>query len=229
MAPFDQERNACEMVRMRELDCKGRPRCEGSELRRGRGAREDADLVDVPCEIRCDVTNLDSRRGAYRQDWTCRVGCLERPVHVELHQTVSKHSGRMMPCAVVVGERAYDFREHVRTDRLVERRAEPSVRHHAQLPRTAASLDSAVVGRGIRRPPEPGGDREVRGGYGNRGSRDSISCVEVPRLTDFPGDIRRAGNRAVIYVPREVFHPSVEKKGLHVVLKDGTGGRRWRC
>src|SRR2546422_6431913 len=149
MAPFDQERNACEMVRMRELDCKGRARCEGSELRSGQGAREDADLVDVPCEIRCDVTNLDSRRGSYRGDRTCRIGCFERSVHVELHQTVSKHSGCMMPCAVVVGERAYDFREHVRTDGLVERRAEPSVGHDAQLPRTAASLDATVIRRGI--------------------------------------------------------------------------------
>src|SRR5438445_8257085 len=123
MAPFDQGRNACEMVRMRELDCKGRARCEGkgSDLRGGQGAREDADLVDVPHEIRCDMTNLDSRRRSYRGDRTCRVGCFERSVHVELHQTVSKHSGGMMPDAVVVSEGADDLGEHVRTDGLVER------------------------------------------------------------------------------------------------------------
>src|SRR3989442_9167645 len=104
MAPFDQGRNACEMIRMRELDCKGRARCEGSELRGGQRAREDEDLVDVSVEIRCDVTNLDSRRGSYGRDRTCRVGCFQRPVHVELHQTVSNHSRCMMPCAVIVGD-----------------------------------------------------------------------------------------------------------------------------
>src|SRR2546422_3668520 len=145
------------MVRMRELDCKGRARCEGkgSDLRGGQGAREDADLVDVPHEIRCDMTNLDSRRRSYRGDRTCRVGCFERPVDVELDQAVSKHSSCMMPCSVVVRERAYDFRKHVRTDGLVERGAEASVRHHAQFPRKAASVDSTVVRRRIRRPPEP--------------------------------------------------------------------------
>src|SRR2546427_876816 len=45
MAPFDQGRNACEMVRMRELDCKGRARCGGSDLRGGQGAWVEADLV----------------------------------------------------------------------------------------------------------------------------------------------------------------------------------------
>ena len=135
----------------------------------------------------------------------------------------------MMPCAVVVGERAYDFREHVRTDRLVERRAEPSVGHHAQLPRTASSLDAAVIRRGIRRPAEPGGDREIGGRYGNRRSRDPVSRVEVPRPTHFPGDVRRARDHPVIYVTREILHPSIEKKGLHVVLEDRTGDRRWRC
>src|SRR3989442_4273255 len=109
MALFDQERNACEMVRMRELDCKGRARCEGGDLRGGQGAREDADLVDLPHEIRCDMTNLDSRRRSYRGDRTCRVGCFERSFHVELHQTVSKHSGCMMPGAVVVSEGADDL------------------------------------------------------------------------------------------------------------------------
>src|SRR2546422_9292527 len=110
MAPFDQERNVCEMVRMRELDCKGRARCKGSDLRGGQGAREDADLVDVPHEIRCDMTNLGSRRRSYRGDRTCRVGWFERSVHVELQQTVFKHSGRMVTRAVVVRERGFGVR-----------------------------------------------------------------------------------------------------------------------
>src|SRR2546425_2213643 len=64
---------------------------------------------------------------------------------------------------------------YIGTDRLVERGAEASVGHHAQLPRKAASLDAAVVRRRIRRPTEPGSDREVRGGNGNRRSRDTVS------------------------------------------------------
>ena len=87
----------------------------------------------------------------------------------------------MVPITVIVCERAHDLGEHIRTDRLVERGAEPSVRHHTQLPRSPASLDSTIVRGRIRRPTEPGGDREVRGGYGNRGSCDSVSRVEVPR------------------------------------------------
>src|SRR2546425_7835683 len=50
MAPFDQGRNACEMVRMRELDCKGRARCGGSDLRGGQGAWVEAELVEDACE-----------------------------------------------------------------------------------------------------------------------------------------------------------------------------------
>src|SRR3989449_5564272 len=61
----------------------------------------------------------------------------------------------MMPDAVVVSEGADDFGEHVRTDGLVERGPESTVGHHAELPRTAASLDSTVIRRRIRRPPEP--------------------------------------------------------------------------
>src|SRR5207247_10477037 len=93
-------------------------------------------------------------------------------------------------------------------DRLIEEDSEPSVTLDTQLPRIATSLDSAVIRRGIRRPPEPRRDREVRGGHGNRGSRDPISAsVEMPRATDFPGDVRRARDHPVIYVSREILHP----------------------
>src|SRR2546428_14114366 len=81
----------------------------------------------------------------------------------------------MMPIPVFVWERTYDFRKPIGTDGLVERGAEASVRHQAELPRAAASLDSAVIGRGFRGPPEPRGDREVRGGVGDRRRRDLIS------------------------------------------------------
>src|SRR2546427_12640101 len=96
MALFDQERNACEMVRMRELDCKGRARCEGGDLRGGQGAREDADLVDVPHEIRCNMTNQGSRRRPYRRNRTCRVGRYELPDGEEVHLAGSQHSGGKM-------------------------------------------------------------------------------------------------------------------------------------
>src|SRR3989442_11635832 len=87
----------------------------------------------------------------------------------------------------VITERAAERGEDFRTEGLVERGAESTRGHHAQPPRKAASLDSTVVRRRIRRPPEPGGDRKVRGGNGNRGSRDSVSPFgEVPPHTVFP-------------------------------------------
>src|SRR2546422_7312064 len=72
---------------------------------------------------------------------------------------------------------------------------------YPQLPRVTASLDSAVVRRGIRRPPEPGGDREVGGGNGKWGRRKSVTHVQLPLLTDFPVDRNRAGDRPVIRMP----------------------------
>src|SRR2546425_9018597 len=101
-----------------------------------------------------------------------------------------------MPVAVVVRKRASDIREHVRANRLVEGRAKSSVLEHAELPRTAASVDAAIVGRGIRRPPEPRGDREVRGGGGKRGSCDAISASRgMSRGGDLPPHDRRAPYR----------------------------------
>src|SRR5437773_7834898 len=69
-----------------------------------------------------------------------------------------------MPGAVVVRERACCIGVHVWLDGLVEDDGEPTVGPYAQFPRTAAAtLDSAVVRRRIRRPIEPGGDREAQG------------------------------------------------------------------
>src|SRR2546426_9058822 len=82
-----------------------------------------------------------------------------------------------MPSAVVVRERARGRRRHIRSNRLVEDDVEPSVGLYSQLPRIPASLDSTVIRRGIRRPPEPRRDREVRGGYRKRRSRDPISSL----------------------------------------------------
>src|SRR2546426_11321025 len=120
-----------------------------------------------------------------------------------------------MPFPVVVCERADDRRHHVRSNGLIEDDGEPSVVLDPELPRVTASLDSAVVRRGIRRPPEPGGDREVGGGNGNRRSRDSITGVEVPRLTDFPGDDGRSRDRSIVSMPREILHPYIGKDDLH--------------
>src|SRR5439155_13262116 len=108
-----------------------------------------------------------------------------------------------MPVSVVVCERACDFRQYVRPDGLIKDYGNSAVGPHAKLPRIAASLDSAVIRRGISRPPEPRRDREVRGRNGNRGSRDSVSCIEVPRQTDFISDSRRARNRHIFFMYRE--------------------------
>src|SRR2546428_10231315 len=111
-----------------------------------------------------------------------------------------------MPVAVVVRKRASDIRKHVRANRLVEGRAKSSVLEHAELPRTAASVDAAIVGRGIRRPPEPRGDREVRGGDGNRGSCDAISVFgEMSPEADPPTDDRLARYRPIRFVSRVVL------------------------
>src|SRR2546425_8337398 len=94
-----------------------------------------------------------------------------------------------MPSAVVVRERARGRRRHIRSNRLVEDDVEPSVGLYSQLPRIPASLDSTVIRRGIRRPPEPRRDREVRGGDGKRRSPDPGSPVGVPPPTRFSGHV----------------------------------------
>src|SRR5438094_393708 len=135
-----------------------------------------------------------------------------------------------MPRAVVVRERTADVGEHVRSNGLIERRAKSAVREYAQLPGKAASLDSAVVRRRIRRPVEPRGDGEIRGGNLDRGSCDSVSLVKPPRATDSAGDVRRASQCPGVTLPREVFHESVRQKGLHVIGQGeaiGARGRGW--
>src|SRR2546427_8603101 len=111
----------------------------------------------------------------------------EHSVNVELRQAGSEDAGCVMPGAVVVVEQGCRYCVHVWLDHLVEDDGEPSIILHAQLTRAAAAtLDPGVVRRRIRRPIEPGGDREIRGGYGERGSRNSIpASVEVSRPTDF--------------------------------------------
>src|SRR5207245_755144 len=89
--------------------------------------------------------------------------------------------------------------------------------------------DAAVVRRRIRRPTEPRGDREIRGGYGNRGSRDLIPSAEVPRPTDLASDVCRPRQNAVMSMTRQILHPPGDSKALHVVLQDNTNGRRRQC
>src|SRR5439155_11018562 len=116
----------------------------------------------------------------------------QRAVYVDLRQTRTEDRGRMVPFSVVVSERTNDLGEH--RIGLVEGRAESSVRHHTQLPRTPAY--STVIRRWIRRPPEPRRDREIRGRDGNGGSRDPIPRVEVPRPADLPDDVGRADRKS---------------------------------
>src|SRR2546427_8104372 len=106
----------------------------------------------------------------------------------------------MMPFSVVVCKRTYDLGEHVGADGLVEGRAESSIGHHAQLPRTPASVDSAVIRGGIRRPPEPTGDREVRGGHRNHGGRDPVPRPEMLYPAAPPRGVLRAPDVAGIYL-----------------------------
>src|SRR5205809_7212622 len=103
-----------------------------------------------------------------------------------------------MPRAVAIEKRTAREGVEEGDDRLVERGTKSAVSHHAQLPGKAASLDSGVEGRGVRRPVEPRGDGEIRGGNPDRGSRNSVSRVEVPRSPNLAGDIRHAGHRPVI-------------------------------
>src|SRR3989454_11185156 len=93
----------------------------------------------------------------------------QHPVDIQSHQTGPEGGGRVVPFPIVVREWAHRLGEHVRADGLVERGAESAIGHHAELPRAPASLDSAVVWRRVRGPPEPRGNREVRGGGGNSG------------------------------------------------------------
>src|SRR3989442_12585433 len=97
-----------------------------------------------------------------------------------------------MPVPVVVRTGAHRLGNHIRTDGLIEDAGKPTIGPHAKLPRKAASVDSTVIWRGIRRPPEPGGDREVRGGNGNRGSRDPVSTRSEKRRVREQGRSRRA-------------------------------------
>src|SRR5947208_2323039 len=108
----------------------------------------------------------------------------------------------MMPFPIVVGKRTHDVGPHRRG--LIESRAESSIGHDAQLPGTVASLNATVIGRRIRRPVEPGGDREDRSGDRNRRSSNAVSYAEVPRPTDLSVNIRRAGNAPVVSLPRKV-------------------------
>src|SRR2546422_10283795 len=126
-----------------------------------------------------------------------------------------------MPVAVVVRKRASDIREHVRANRLVEGRAKSSVLEHAELPRTAASVDAAIVGRGIRRPPEPRGDREVRGGDGKRGSCDGISLSgEVSRVADLPTHERRARYPPPVFLSPDILLKTRPRLRLRIVCQE---------
>src|SRR5207249_11694255 len=99
----------------------------------------------------------------------------------------------MVPFSVVVSERTNDLGEH--RIGLVEGRAESSVRHHTQLPRTPAY--PTVIRRWIRRPRQPGRDRELRGSDGNGGSGKAMAREEVPSPDDLRDEVGRGGERNV--------------------------------
>src|SRR2546426_8112000 len=88
----------------------------------------------------------------------------QHPVDIQSHQTGPEGGGRVVPFPIVVREWAHRLGEHVRADGLVERRAETAVGHHPKFPPTDAPLHATVIRRLIRRPSEPGSDREVHCG-----------------------------------------------------------------
>src|SRR5207249_4390335 len=110
-----------------------------------------------------------------------------------------------MPSAVVVRKGTSDLSENIWSNGLIERRAETSVGHHPQLPRTAAPMDSAVVGRGICRPVEPSGDREVHSGDLDWRRGNPVPSNEVPCPSAFSGGIRGTDDDAMLSIAAHVF------------------------
>ena len=163
-------------------------------------ARVDEDFVYVTGEITRDPPNDGLRGHPYRADGIRRVLGDEHAVHVEFRQTGPEDARGVMPRAVVVCEWASGRGERVWGDGLIKEDCESSVVLYPELPRDAASLNPGIIRRRIRRPPEPRGDRKVRGGYGNRESCNPFSRVKVPRPADFPDDVRRAREGPVISV-----------------------------
>src|SRR2546427_12040910 len=100
--------------------------------------------------------------------------------------------------SVVVCEWGCSFCKHVWGDGFIEDDREPSIILYTQLPRIPASLNPAVVRRGVRRPVEPRGDREVYSGDQNRGSHKSRARVEMPVAADVSKEIGRARHRPVV-------------------------------
>src|SRR2546426_10370330 len=133
---------------------------EGGNLPGEQGAGEDVHLVDVSDETTCNLPKDGQRGRPHRCDGIRRGSGDEYAVHVELRQAGPEDGGRVMPRPVVVGERADDRRHHILSNGLIEDDGKSTVVLHAELPRISVTLASAVVRRGIRRPPEPGGDRE---------------------------------------------------------------------
>src|SRR5438034_10444048 len=81
-------------------------------------------------------------------------------------------------------------------------------------------MDSAVVGRGIRRPVEPSGDGEVQSGdlYWRRGN--PVPGNEMPCPSNFPGGIRGTDDDAMLSIAAHVFHLSVGSQSFHIVGQD---------
>src|SRR5437870_8484566 len=48
-----------------------------------------------------------------------------------------------------------------------------------------------------------------------------LHSIELPRPTNFPDDVRRAGDRPIIAMPREILHQSGAGESLHVVRQGG--------
>src|SRR5207245_4161389 len=124
--------------------------------------------------------------------------------------------------------RAHVLPQHVRSADFVARLSKSSVRHHAELPGSVASLEPTVPRPTLFPYTTLFRSREVGGGHGNREGRDPVSRVEVPRLTKLAGDGGRRKQCSHVSIPYEILHPSVRQEGLHVVMQDRSIGRRRR-
>src|SRR5437867_1790551 len=88
-----------------------------------------------------------------------------------------------------------------------------------------AESDRMLIGVRPVVPLNPEGDRPLAA-HRDASGDIVVHSIELPRPTNFPDDVRRAGDRPIMSVPAKVFHFPVRGESLHVVGQDRT--LRWR-
>src|SRR5439155_22486464 len=97
---------------------------------------------------------------------------------------------------------------HVLSNCLLTDRRHPSILPFPTRRSSDLTLNATVVRRGIRCPVEPCGDCEIEVCHGDRRSCDMFSASKESRPPTLPSDVRRAAQRPVTSIPRDVFHLS---------------------